>query len=78
MYEMMMGELPFEAPSMSSFSNKVLHNPVQYPRWLSSNAMSILKGVSIDNIKAKALGVPYSLLNIVFSILTDNHYIVIK
>jgi serine/threonine protein kinase len=66
MYVMLVGQFCFEKPRTSSFSDEILRTEVQYPEWLSCSAMSILKGVSIDTIRAEALGVPYSLLNIVF------------
>jgi serine/threonine protein kinase len=66
MYVMLVGQFPFEESSTSKFSDEVLHTEVQYPERLSCDAVSLLKGVSIDTIRAEALGVPYSLLNIVF------------
>lgn len=45
MYEMMVGQHPFESPRTSSFQEKILGNPVQYAVWLSKDAVSILEGL---------------------------------
>ena len=51
MYEMMVGRHPFIEPRKSRISYKRLPKEVQYPQWLTSHAVCILKGVSIFNIK---------------------------
>jgi serine/threonine protein kinase len=62
MYEMMAGRHPFLIPRGPPIAEKILKNPVLYPQRLSWNAMSILNGVSIFNMKTEA----YSFLNSVF------------
>jgi len=66
MYEMMVGQHPFQLPKRCPYHEKILKNPVAYPQRLSVSAVSILKGVSIFNIKTDALGVPYSFLDSMF------------
>ena len=66
MFEMMAGHHPFSFPKGPRLAEKILKNTVLYPRRLSWNAMSILNGVSIFNIKTEALEVAYSFLNSVF------------
>ncbi len=65
-YEMMVGWHPFLFLKGPPLAEKILKNTVLYPRRLSKNAMSILNGVSIFNIKTEALEVAYSFLNSVF------------
>jgi serine/threonine protein kinase len=66
MYEMMVGQHPFQLPKTSPYWEKILNNSVSYPQRLTPSAVSILKGVSTFNIKTEALGVPYSFLNSLF------------
>ena len=66
MYEMMVGQHPFNLPKTSSYRVKILNDRVSYPSRLTESAVSILEGVSIFNIKTVALGVPYGFLNSVF------------
>lgn len=47
MYEMMAGQPPFEADNEDDLFESILHEEVLYPVWLSKEAVSILKGVSI-------------------------------
>ena len=65
-YEMMVGHHPFQLPKGCPYQEKIIKNTVAYPLRLSVSAVSILKGVSIFNIRTDALGVPYSFLNSVF------------
>ena len=66
MYQMMAGHHPFSIPKGPPLTVKILKNTVSYPPRMSWNAMSILNGVSIFNIKTEALEVAYSFLNSVF------------
>ena len=47
MYEMMAGQPPFEADNEDDLFESILHDDVLYPVWLSKEAVSILKGVSV-------------------------------
>ena len=47
MYEMMAGQPPFEADNEDDLFESILHDDVLYPVWLSKEAVSILKGVSL-------------------------------
>jgi hypothetical protein len=47
MYEMMAGQPPFEADNEDDLFESILHDDVLYPVWLTKEAVSILKGVSI-------------------------------
>ena len=47
MYEMMAGQPPFEADNEDDLFESILHDDVLYPVWLSKEAVSVLKGVSI-------------------------------
>ena len=47
MYEMMAGQPPFEADNEEDLFESIQHDDVLYPVWLSKDAISILKGVSI-------------------------------
>jgi serine/threonine protein kinase len=49
MYIMMVGQHPFQSPTRRTYGEKILHKRVVYPRKLTPNAVSILKGVSIFN-----------------------------
>jgi novel protein kinase C epsilon type len=49
MYEMMAGQPPFEADNEDDLFESILHDDVLYPVWLSKEAVSILKGVSISS-----------------------------
>lgn len=48
MYEMMAGQPPFEADNEDDLFESILHDDVLYPVWLSKEAVSILKGVSLQ------------------------------
>ena len=48
MYEMMAGQPPFEADNEDDLFESILHDDVLYPVWLSKEAVSVLKGVSIN------------------------------
>lgn len=50
MYEMMAGQPPFEADNEDDLFESILHEEVLYPVWLSKEAVSILKGVSLTLI----------------------------
>jgi len=50
MYEMMAGQPPFEADNEDDLFESILHDDVLYPVWLSKEAVSILKGVTITNL----------------------------
>ena len=50
MYEMMAGQPPFEADNEDDLFESILHDDVLYPVWLTKEAVSILKGVSISCI----------------------------
>ena len=47
MYEMMAGQPPFEADNEDDLFESILHDDVLYPVWLTKDAVSILKGVSL-------------------------------
>ena len=47
MYEMMAGQPPFEADNEDELFEAILHDEVLYPVWLSREANSILRGVSV-------------------------------
>ena len=47
MYEMMAGQPPFEADNEDELFEAILHDEVLYPVWLSREANSILRGVSM-------------------------------
>jgi serine/threonine protein kinase len=51
MYEMMVGRHPFIERGKSPKRYKPCPEKVQYPEWLTSHAICILKEVSIFNIK---------------------------
>ena len=53
MYEMMAGQPPFEADNEDDLFESILHDDVLYPVWLSKEAVSVLKGVSIRNMLYK-------------------------
>jgi hypothetical protein len=48
MYEMMAGQPPFEADNEDDLFESILHDDVLYPVWLTKEAVSILKGVSVS------------------------------
>lgn len=48
---MFIGQPPFEADSEDELFEAILHEEVLYPVWLSREAVSILRGVSIIIIK---------------------------
>ena len=50
MYEMMAGQPPFEADNEDDLFESILHDDVLYPVWLSKEAVSVLKGVSLPEI----------------------------
>jgi len=62
MYEMMAGQPPFEADNEDDLFESILHDDVLYPVWLTKEAVSILKGVSVVNSKTDALRVLYTVL----------------
>lgn len=47
MYEMMAGQPPFEADNEDDLFESILHDDVLYPVWLSKEAVSILRAVSV-------------------------------
>ena len=47
MYEMLAGQPPFEADNEDDLFESILHDEVLYPVWLTKDAISILKGVSL-------------------------------
>jgi len=49
MYEMMVGQHPFQLPIKSTFCEKIITNRVCYPRRLTPSAVSILKGFLTKN-----------------------------
>lgn len=49
MYEMMAGQPPFEADNEDDLFESILHDDVLYPVWLSKEAVSILKAVSLSS-----------------------------
>jgi len=61
MYMVMVGDMPFDF-QLTVFFDEVRHKTAQFSPYLSKNALSILSGVSISNIKTEALGVCCSLL----------------
>jgi hypothetical protein len=62
MYEMMAGQPPFEADNEDDLFESILHDDVLYPVWLTKEAVSILKGVSVFNSKTDAFRVLYTVL----------------
>ena len=62
MYEMMAGQPPFEADNEDDLFESILHDDVLYPVWLSKQAVSILKGVSIILFFLINFGDPYLLI----------------
>lgn len=62
MYEMMAGQPPFEADNEDDLFESILHDDVLYPVWLTKEAVSILKGVSVVNSKTDALRVLYTVV----------------
>ena len=60
MYMMTVGDTPINIPT-TVFFDEVLHKSVQFPLYLTKNAVSILNGVSVINMNTDALGVPCSL-----------------
>jgi len=62
MYEMMAGQPPFEADNEDDLFESILHDDVLYPVWLTKEAVSILKGVSVFNRKTDELRVLYTVL----------------
>lgn len=50
MYEMMAGQPPFEADNEDDLFESILHDDVLYPVWLSKEAVSILKAVSLQKL----------------------------
>ncbi|KRZ05362.1 Protein kinase C-like 1B, partial [Trichinella zimbabwensis] len=55
MYEMMVGQPPFEADNEEDLFDAILQDEVLYPVWLSKEAVSILKGFMTKN-QFKRLG----------------------
>jgi novel protein kinase C epsilon type len=55
MYEMMVGQPPFEADNEDDLFESILRDDVLYPVWLSDEAVSILKGFMTKN-PARRLG----------------------
>ncbi len=55
MYEMMVGQPPFESDNEEDLFEAILHTNVIYPVWLTKEAVSILKGFLTKN-PAKRLG----------------------
>ena len=53
MYEMMAGQPPFEADNEDDLFESILHDDVLYPVWLSKEAVSVLKGVTMINALCK-------------------------
>jgi len=64
MYEMMAGQPPFEADNEDDLFESILHDDVLYPVWLTKEAVSILKGVSVVNCKTDELRVLYTVLTL--------------
>ena len=56
MYMMMVGEVPLDAPT-NILLYEVCHQSAAFPPYLTRNALSILSGVSVINMKTEALGV---------------------
>jgi len=54
MYEMMVGQHPFQFLIVPPYREKILKNRVVYPQRLAQSAVSILHGVSIFNTKTEA------------------------
>ena len=50
MYEMMAGQPPFEADNEDELFEAILRDEVLYPVWLSREANSILRGVSVFRV----------------------------
>ena len=64
MYEMMAGQPPFEADNEDDLFESILHDDVLYPVWLTKEAVSILKGVSVVNSRTDELRVLYTVLTL--------------
>jgi len=54
MYIMMVVDTPIDF-QLTVFFDEVCHKSAQFPPYLGKNAVSILNGVSISNIKTEAL-----------------------
>jgi len=78
MYLMMVGDTPFHVPATATFVDEVYKESVQFPPYLTKNAVSILNGVSVITVKTEALGVLNILLNAVFFRSWDTDGIAIK
>jgi len=78
MYLMMVGDTPFHVPATAIFVDEYYTESVQFPPYLTKNAVSILNGVSVITVKTEALGVLNILLNAVFFRSWDTDCIAIK
>jgi hypothetical protein len=61
-YMLMVGDMPFDC-HRKVFCDAVHHKSAQFPLYLSRNAVFILNGVSIINMKVQASAVHCSLFN---------------
>lgn len=66
MYEMMAGQPPFEADNEDDLFESILHDDVLYPVWLSKEAVSILKAVSLAHSLTHSLPLSLPLLGFEF------------
>jgi len=47
MYAMMAGRLPFHDPDKYRLQEKIKHDEVKYPTWISKEAELIMRGISL-------------------------------
>ncbi|MBN3304114.1 PKN2 kinase, partial [Amia calva] len=47
LYQMLVGKIIFNARAYKQIAHRIVHNEVRYPRSLSTEAVSVLSGVSI-------------------------------
>ena len=71
MYEMMAGQPPFEADNEDELFEAILHDEVLYPVWLSREANSILRGVSLGEEKGR--GKTLCCMNLITQTTTTQH-----
>jgi serine/threonine protein kinase len=58
LYYMLTGQRPFTAHNNLLLENKIMHAEVKYPENISKEAASIIRMVSVINIKTEAFKVP--------------------
>ncbi len=61
LYEMLSGHAPFEAENEDDLFESILNEEIVYASWLSTEAVNILKAVSLFNVHSKAVQQLYKL-----------------